>query len=648
MPSDQDDRERRSELQGRLLELVGQPVIALDANHRVTLWNRGAERVLGWTYREVVGETILDKIVPRENQSDALVLREAMMAKGTWHGELPLLTKDGRTLILQGQVQIIPDELGGGRICTGLDVTELRRAEREREEALARARFQAELLDAVGQSVIATDLEGRVTYWNRASERIYGWSAEEAMGRPIVELTPTEMSKAQAEEIMAAITNGQMWSGEFELKRKSGERFVGWVTNAAIRGRDGESIGVVGVSSDLSEQKALEAQLRQAQKMEAIGRLAGGIAHDFNNLLTAIQGNVELALSATEVHSPVAEDLLEIRRSADRAAALTRQLLAFSRKQLLQERTIDLAEEIGEMWSILRRLIPESIELSITTEGGALLVRADPTQIHQVVLNLAVNAADAMGGKGSLTIHVEPVTLSTEDVAEIPWHVLAGDYVALEVRDTGSGMPRDVQERIFEPFFTTKDAGKGTGLGLSTVYGIVKQSAGHILVESEEGKGTLFRVLLPRRQGSETSLSLEPRPSRPSPARGTETILLVEDDAAVRRATRRMLSRAGHDVLCAENGRVAIDIAQSHGASIHLVVSDVVMPEMGGLELVRSLREHHPDLRVVLTSGYATDALDGHLDELGAAQFVPKPFSTDQLFEAIRKALKGRRRKRER
>ena len=437
---------------------------------------------------------------------------------------------------------------------------------------------------------------------------------------------------------METLRAGDTWSGELEMQRVDGTSFHALVANAPILDEDGQLVGVIGVSSDVTERRLLEDQLRQAQKMEAIGRLAGGVAHDFNNLLTAIKGHSALLLEDLPADSPHADDVDQILRSADRAAALTRQLLAFSRKQLLEERSVDLADVVLEMKPMLLRLVPERIAL-IVEEAESCVVRADPSQLTQVVMNLVVNAADAIEASGRIILRVEKVDLSPEDIAAIPWPVDAGSYAQLAVIDDGSGMAPAVLERIFEPFFTTKGEGRGTGLGLSTVYGIVKQSAGHVITESEPGVGTSFRVLLPRRAGEADQVQ-QTEASAHSFEGGV--ILLVEDDAAVRALARRVLNRAGYDVLDASDGREALRLAEQYSTTIDLVLSDVVMPELGGVELADHLRERYPGLKVVLTSGYSEAEVSGAVRRRGSA-FLVKPFTPESLLRVVAETLASRR-----
>ncbi|MEX2374942.1 MAG: ATP-binding protein, partial [Dehalococcoidia bacterium] len=355
------------------------------------------------------------------------------------------------------------------------------------------------------------------------------------------------------------------------------------MTNAPILDAGGTLIGVIGVSSDVTEQRQLEEQLRQAQKMEAVGRLAGGIAHDFNNLLTAVNGYAMFLLNDLPAGSQFREDAEQILNAGERAADLTHQLLAFSRRQVLEERNVDLSDVVVGLEKLLIRLVPERIRLRVACSGDTTVVRADPGQLHQVVMNLVMNAVDAIEEDGSISIEVEPVELHTSDTREIPWHVEPGPYVRLSVQDTGSGVSPEVLKHVFEPFFTTKPEGQGTGLGLSTVYGIVKQSGGHIFLDSEPGHGSTFRVLLPR-----VGVKADQVPERPAmipPVEGG-VVLLVEDEEAVRTITRRILVRAGYKVVEAANGREALELA---AGGIDLVISDVVMPDLGGVELQKRL-----------------------------------------------------------
>jgi two-component system, cell cycle sensor histidine kinase and response regulator CckA len=398
-------------------------------------------------------------------------------------------------------------------------------------------------------------------------------------------------------------------------------------------------VGVVGISSDLTERKALETQLRLSQRMEAIGRLAGGIAHDFNNVLTVVQGNVQLLLLDMQ-NETLRGNVEEIGSASKRAAGLTRQLLAFSRQQVLRPKVLDLARIVHEMEEMLRRLIGEHIELSVLGDRELGYVEADPAQIGQVVMNLAVNARDAMPDGGKLTIRLENAELDKSLDDRLPYDVLVGPYVLLSVSDTGTGMDAETISRIFEPFFTTKSLDKGTGLGLPMVYGVVKQSGGYIWVDSEPGEGSTFRIYFPR---VEAELDRDaPDDSEPvaAPERTGRTILLCEDEAPVRSIARRVLERAGFHVLEAESGEQAMHIANKHLGPIHLVLSDVVMPRMGGRELLSAVRERRPGIRALLMSGYARrEFSEGHPVDAGVP-FLEKPFTPAELVASVGKVLR--------
>jgi len=407
---------------------------------------------------------------------------------------------------------------------------------------------------------------------------------------------------------------------------------------------EGKRAGLV-VAQDVTERNRAAEQLRRteeqlfrAQKMEAIGRLAGGIAHDFNNLLTAITGHTELLLEALQPGDPLREDAEETRKAADRAAALTRQLLAFSRQQRLAPRVLDPNELVANMDKMLRRLIGEDVELRTLLAPQLGAVKADPGQLEQVIMNLAVNARDAMPGGGKLTIETANAELDAS-YARAHESVRPGPYIMLALTDTGSGMTEEVKARMFEPFFTTKEAGKGTGLGLATVYGIVKQSSGYIWVYSEVGKGTTFKVYLPR--VAEPAETLAAAPRAPKPRGGTETVLLVEDEELVRALARRTLARAGYQVLEASNGGEALLALERHQGPVHLMVTDVVMPGLNGRELAARLKPLRPEMKVLYVSGY-TDRAIAHQGVLepGVA-FLEKPFAPDGLARKVREVLDG-------
>ncbi len=402
------------------------------------------------------------------------------------------------------------------------------------------------------------------------------------------------------------------------------------------RDTDGKPLRMIGVNWDITDRKELEEQYRQSQKMEAVGVLAGGIAHDFNNLLTAINGFSDLTLQRMEADSPFRDHIQEVKNAGERAAELTGQLLAFSRKQVLKASVISLNSVITNIENMLRRIITENIELRVVPDPKLGNVMADPGQIEQVIMNLAINARDAMPSGGNLTIETENIYLG-EGYVNQHLMVSPGEFIRITVSDTGEGMDSTMQSHIFEPFFTTKEVGKGTGLGLATVYGIVKQSGGTIMVYSEIGHGTTFKIYFPRVDQA-IERPLWPADSAASHA-GTETILLVEDEDTVRGFVVEVLKSGGYNVLAAANGPEALALIKNHEKQIHLLITDVIMPKMGGAELKKRVVELLPEIKVLFISGYTDDSIaDRGIDDPDVA-FLEKPFSPNNLTQKVRDVL---------
>jgi PAS domain S-box-containing protein len=497
---------RLEEERSRLWEIFRQApsfmTVLQGPEHVFHYANAAFEKVVGG--RAIVGMRVADAL-PEMVEQGFLEILDGVLATGeplVAEGVPAMIQRDPDGAMEEGVFDFIyhplldPDGTPVGILTHGMDVTERHRTDE-------RLRFQAALLDAVGEAVIATDLEGGILFWNRSAESIYGWSSDEVLGRNVLELTTAESARTEAEGLLRGLAGGQSWSGNLQLRRKDGRVFPGHAHTTPIHDNEGQVVGFVGVSSDQSERVEMEQRLRQSRNLESVGRLAAGIAHDFNNLLTTILGNAEL-LRTDLTEERLRGHVREIEEASRRAAALVRQLLAFSRKQTLQPRTVSLASVVEEMDGMLRRLMGEDIELSTSTHSDLWPVRADPGQLGQVLLNLALNSREAMPGGGRLEIRMENRDGDGDTLGGGEADGLGpGPHVLLQVRDTGVGMDPETLSHIFEPFFTTKADSGGTGLGLPTVYGIIKQSGGHIQVLSEPGRGTTCRIHLPRAQAQD-------------------------------------------------------------------------------------------------------------------------------------------------
>ena len=508
------------------------------------------------------------------------------------------------------------------------------------EQALREQRqFLLQIVNANPHAIFVKDADGRFTLVNQAMAELYGTTPEELVGKTDADLklNSDEVERFLRDDraVMASLQPRLVPEEPFTSPRTGQTRWFQTV-KVPLVAADGGLRQVLGVATDITHRKQLEDQLRQAQKMEAVGRLAGGVAHDFNNLLTAILGHADLLVEETPEHDARQADLAEIKHAAERAAGLTRQLLAFSRKQILQPKVLDLNTVVAGVGTLLRRLIGEDIELRIASAEGLGPVEADPGQLEQVILNLAVNARDAMPRGGKLTIETANVEL---DAAYAREHVAVepGSYVMLAVSDTGVGMDEEVKAHLFEPFFTTKEQGQGTGLGLAMVYGIVKQSGGFIWVYSEPGRGTALKIYLPRKAASPPAR--QPVPTREGSLAGSGTILLVEDEEAVRRLASRVLEARGYTVLRAADGLQALDTVHRHPGAIDLVITDVVMPRMGGRELAELVRPRRPATKILYVSGYTDDAIVRHGVLDAGAVFLQKPFTPDSLARKVKEIL---------
>jgi len=621
-----------SELRYRdFFEDVPVGLFALAPDGRILDANPAMVSMLRYPSREALLETNAADF--QLDPADAVRIAEKLRDGGEITDlNVQLVLPDGSTAWLLTNARAARDESGGVLYYQGTiqDITDHHRAELE-ERRIAR-RFR-DLFESSPEAVFVQSVDGVILDANHEACALCGRSHDDLVGSKIDGIIPPE-NLAKLTSWLPNLVRGEVIRSEIVIRSAEGR-----VTPVALSCGRIEFAGRPALllhARDIGDQKRLQEQFLQSQKMEAIGRMAGGIAHDFNNLLTAIIGYNELVLSGLNVQDPLWRSSEEVRKTAERAARLTRQLLAFSRKQTLEPRIVDLNACVSEIEKMLHRLLGDDIELSVIPSPKAACVRADPSQLEQVIINIAVNARDAMPSGGQLFVRISNVALAanSEAAPDLP----AGDYVVLRITDTGSGMTEEVRARIFEPFFTTKEPGKGTGLGLATSYGIVKQSGGRILCNTSPHRGTTFSIYLPQVIGKPEPISIESLGPLP---RGTETILVVEDAAAVRGLIVRVLHSLGYRLLEAENGFDALTIIDRCGVrSIDLVLTDVTMPKMGGRELIERIRAEQPRMRVLFTSGTPGADLDlkPHFEQPGAA-FLHKPFTPADLARLVRTVL---------
>jgi len=636
-----------------LLETLPDAIIAVDRDGTMVQVNSQAQELFGYDRDELIGQKI-EMLVPesyrrqhhhhRENFADAPKTRR-MGANLELYGR----RRNGSEFPVEISLSPVSTEKGMIVLSAIRDISdrkrieeELRRASEELHrrtvEQLGEYRSRlASIVDSSEDAIIGKTLGGIITSWNKGAERTYGYAPEEVVGKHISLLTPNDRTDEIAEILKKLARGESVEQHEAVRVTKDGRHLNVSLSVSPLRDASGDVVGGSVIARDITAQKRAEGQLRQAQKMDAIGRLAGGVAHDFNNVLAIINACAEFLRDRID---PAADSSLyvdNIKKAIERGSSLTKQLLAFSRTSAIQPRILDLNERLKDIGKLLRPLMGDDVEILIASKSPSAVVEADPGQLDQIVVNLAVNARDAMPRGGKFILETGAVRFD-EAFADQHQTMAAGKYILLAASDTGIGMDEATMSRIFEPFFTTKEGGKGTGLGLATVYGIVKQSAGHILVYSEPGHGTTFKIYLPSAD-HKIGVGSKSESETVSPKRQGTTILLVEDDDIMRGLTRQLLKEHGYTVIEANDGKSALDWVESHPDAINLLLTDVVMRRMSGPELVERLSASHPSLKVVYMSGYTGELIAEREVLKRGITLLEKPFTRTALLNTIHATL---------
>ncbi len=614
---------------------TNEAMLLLDQEASILILNPAAEKVFHCKDIEMRGHSFVS-FIPDQNKEkfSGLLKHFALTSSG---GNTPLdkmeiaaKRANGEVFPMEISLSIINIDSEIFYIATVCDIATRKRTEVE-------ISMLAHAMKSINEGLSIIDLNGNIIFANEVLYKIFNYSPIELKSKNMTYLC-AESSKTLFEEDIIPTTLKTPWIGELNCQKKDGEEFPYSLSTSTVCDESGKPILIICVGRDITERKHLEEQLLHAQKMEAIGQLAGGVAHDFNNLLIVISGYSNNLLATIDKDNPHYKSAIQINKAADRAASLTRQLLAFSRKQILQPKLIDINHLIHDMEKMLKRLIGENIILQTQLENKLNKILADPGQIEQVIMNLVVNARDAMPDGGELIISTESIVFNKRDIN--PKDVEDGEYVLLKICDSGIGIDNAIQDRIFEPFYTTKEKGKGTGLGLSTVYGIVEQSGCHITIDSEKNIGTTFNIYIPKSEISQEEIEIDELQVQVNTnVGGDETILVVEDEEQVRELVVEMLETYGYEVLEAHNGKKAIDVYNENRDNIYMILTDVVMPEMGGKKLIESLVNFKEGTKVIYMSGYTDNAIDeqGILDP--GTEFIQKPFSPFDLLKKVREVL---------
>ncbi|MGD0089467.1 MAG: PAS domain S-box protein [Planctomycetota bacterium] len=607
-------------------------IFMLDAGGHVVSWNAGAERINGYHAGEIIGQYV-SRFYPKEDIESGKPEQKLAVAtaEGRSEDEGWRVRKDGSRFWANVVITALRNEAGQlrGFVEITRDVTERRRAE-EAQTRLATAVEQA------AETIVITDAHATILYANPVFEKITGYTREEAIGQNPRLLKSGKQDAEFYRRMWDRLSRGEVWHGHLINKRKDGTLYEEEATISPVRDTLGRIVNYIALKLDVTREAQLETQLHQAQKMESIGRLAGGVAHDFNNILSVVLGYGQMALDRIAADDPLRKKLEAVVRAGERGAALARQLLIFSRKQVVEPKVLSLNLVAADFEKMLRRLIGEDVTLTLALAPDLGPIRADTGQIEQVLMNLCVNARDAMPQGGKLLIQTANVTLNETYAREHPGTAL-GPHVMLAVRDTGSGMSPDVLAHIFEPFFTTKEPGKGTGLGLSVVYGIVEQSGGSITVYSEVGHGTTFKVYFPcalppaRAVGSRKTLTV-------LKAQG-ETVLVVDDEEDIRIMVQETLQDLSYKVLVGTGPQDALRLVETYTGPLHLLLTDVVMPEMSGKDLAERLKAKHPEVKVLYMSGYTSNVVLDHGVNGETLAFIEKPFMPATLAKKVRETL---------
>jgi PAS domain S-box-containing protein len=603
-----------------------------DENFRAIEWNAACERIFGYTRKEAIGRHAKDLILPDDIHETVDGIYQSLMSQtGGQHSINKNVTKDGRTIVCEWFNTTLVDKdgnaVGVASVCN--DIT----AQKQAEESI---RKLSQAIEQSPVSIIITDTKGSIEFVNAKFTQITGYTYAEVQGLNPRILKSGETPTEEYRELWRTISSGGVWRGEFHNRKKNGELFWENATIAPVKNGYGVITNFLAVKEDITGQKRLEEQLQQTQKMEAVGQLAGGVAHDFNNMLGVIIGYAEMALEKIANDDALREDLEQIKIAGHYSAEITRQLLAFARKQAIMPKILNLNKIVESMLKLLKRLIGEDINLAWHPEDNLWAVKIDPSQIDQVLANLCINAKDAITGVGKVTIETQNVNFDEVYCAEHKGF-FPGEYVMLAVSDNGSGMDKQTLGKIFEPFFTTKGMGRGTGLGLATVYGVVKQNAGFIIVYSEPGDGTIFKIYLPRHTAEAEQLSRETRFT--AVMHGSETILLVEDDTFFLGMVRKVLEQFGYKVFATSTPMKAVTVATENLGKIDLLLTDVIMPEMTGRELGKKLCVPCPKIKCLFMSGYMGNTVTHHGVMGESVNFIQKPFSAKELGIKVREIL---------